>query len=70
MSTFMMEGEGAISVDAKVVHVDFQPAFGNHISKDVVHESLECGWSIAKAEEHDCGFEEAEGGDKSCLLLV
>ena len=70
MSVFMMEGEGAIGVDAKVIHVDFQPAFGNHISKDMVHESLECGWSVAKAKEHDCGFEEAEEGDKSCLSLV
>ena len=54
MSLFMMEGEGAVSVDAKVVHVDLQPVFSDHIGKDVIHEGLEGRWGVAKAEEHDC----------------
>ena len=40
MGVFMMEGESAVGVDAKVIHIDFQPVFSNHISEDVIHESL------------------------------
>ena len=56
MGVFMMEGESAVGVDAKVIHIDFQPVFSNHISEDMIHESLECGWSIVEAEEHNSWF--------------
>ena len=42
-SVFMMEGESAIGVDAKVVHIDCQPMFCDYINEDMIHESLECG---------------------------
>ena len=70
MCAFMMEGESAIGVDAKVIHIDLQPEFCNHISKDMIHESLECGWSITEAEEHNCWFKQAKGSDESCFPLV
>ena len=69
-STFMMKGVGAIGVDAKVIHINFQPEFSNHISKDMIHESLESGWSIAKVEEYNCRFKQAKRGDKGCFSLV
>ena len=36
----------------------------------MVHECLEHRRSIAETEKHDCGFIEAEGGDKRCFPLV
>ena len=36
----------------------------------MIHESLESGWSIAKAEEHNHRFEQAKKGDEGCLSLV
>ena len=56
-STFMMEDKGTIGVNAKIVHVDLQPVFSNHIGEDVIHECLKGGWSIAEAKEYDSGFE-------------
>ena len=52
----MMEGDIVLSVDSKVIHVDFQPFLPQHVSENVVHECLKCGGSIAKSEEHDSGF--------------
>ena len=59
-----------MSVDAEIVHIDLKPSFSNHISKDVVHKHLECGWGIAEPEEHDCGFKESERSDEHSLPLV
>ena len=59
-----------MGVDAKIVHVDFKPSFGDHVSKDVVHKRLERGWGIAEPEEHNCGFKESERGDERSLPLV
>ena len=53
---FMMEGKGTIGVNAKIVHVDLQPVFSDHIGEDVIHECLKGGWSIAETEEHDSRF--------------
>ena len=36
----------------------------------MVHESLEGGGSIAESKEHDGGFEESHGGDKSSFPLI
>ena len=57
LSTFMMEDKGTVGVNVKVIHIDLQPAFGDYISEDVIHECLKGGWSIAEAEKHDSGFE-------------
>ena len=51
--TFMMEDKGTVGVNAKVVHIDLQPAFG----KDVIHKCLKGGWSIAETKEHDSRLE-------------
>ena len=57
-------------MNAQVVHVDLEPMFSNHISKDVVHECLKGWWSVTEAKEHDHGFEETERGDKCCFPLI
>ena len=36
----------------------------------MVHECLECGWGIAKSEEHYGGFKESKGGDEHSLPLI
>ena len=36
----------------------------------MVHESLECGRSIAETEKHDCGFIETERSDECSLPLI
>ena len=59
-----------LSVDAEIIHIDFKPSLGNHISEDVVHKCLECGWGIAEAKEHYCGFKEPKGSDEGSLPLI
>ena len=36
----------------------------------MVHEHLECGWSIAEAKEHNGGFKESHWGNDGCFPLV
>ena len=69
-SPFMVEGEVIFGVDTDVIHVNFQPFFCYHVSEDVVHEGLECGWCITKPEEHHCWFKESKGNDKGSFPLV
>ena len=66
----MMECEVSLSVDAQVIHVDFQPTLSNHISEDMVHEGLKGGWSITEPKEHDGGFKESERGDERSFPLI
>ena len=66
----MMEGYVILGVDSHVVHVDLKPLLRKHICEDVVHESLEGGGSVAEPKEHDSGFKESHGGDKSGLPLI
>ena len=66
----MMEGYIILGVDPHVVHVDLKPLLWKHICKDMVHESLEGGGSIAEPKEHDGGFKESHGGNESGLPLV
>ena len=65
-----MEGEGAVRVNAKIVHIDFQPKFSDHVGKDVIHECLEGGWSVAETEEHDSGFKQVKGSDEGSFPLI
>ena len=37
----------------KVIHVDDEPSFSNHILEGVVHKLLEHGRRVTKAKEHD-----------------
>ena len=68
--SFMVKNQVIFGVDAKIVHVDFQPFLSNHVSKNMVHKCLECGWCIAEAEEHDSGLEESHRGDEGRFPLV
>ena len=56
--------------DEKVVHVDDEPSFSNHILEGVIHESLERSRRVAKAEEHDSGFKKSFVCDEGCFPLV
>ena len=69
-SAFVMEGYVVLGVDSHVVHVDLKPLFWEHICKDMIHESLESGGSVAETKEHDGGFKESHGGDKSSFPLI
>ena len=66
---FLMEG-GVGEIDEKVIHVDDEPSFGNHVAEGVVHESLKSGGGVGKPEEHDGGFEQPFVGNEGCLPLV
>ena len=68
--TFMVESYIIFGVDSHIVHVDLEPFLQEHVCKDVIHECLEHGGSIAESEEHDNGFEESHGGDESHFPLV
>ena len=57
-------------MDAKVVHINFKPLFGDHISEDVIHKCLKRGWGIAEAKEHHCGFKETKGSNERSLPLI
>ena len=54
----------------KVIYVDDQPSFRDHIAERVVHESLKCGGGVAKAKEHDSQFKESFVCDEGRLPLV
>ena len=54
----------------EVIHIDDQPSFSNHVSEQVIHESLECSRRVAKAKEHNHGFKEPLVHDEGCLPLM
>ena len=66
---FLVEG-GVRGIDEKVVHVDYEPSFGDHIAEGVVHEPLEGCGGISESEEHHGRFEEPLMGDEGGLPLV
>ena len=68
--TFMMESYIVLGVDSHIIHVNFEPFLREHVCKDVIHECLECGGSIAESKEHDSGFKESHGGDEGRFPLV
>ena len=70
LGALMMESYVILGVDSHVVHVDFKPLLWKHICKDVVHESLEGGGSVAESKEHDGRFKESHGGDEGSLPLI
>ena len=67
---FMVEGYIILGVNSHVIHVDFKPFFWEHVCKDVVHESLEGGRSIAKPKEHDGGFKQSHRGNEGGFPLI
>ena len=66
---FFMEG-GVGGVDKKIIHIDDEPSFGNHIAEGVVHEALEGGGGVGESEEHHRGFEKSFVSDEGRLPLV
>ena len=63
-------GGGIRGEDEEVVHIDDEPSFCDHISKGVVHESLESGRGVSEAKEHDGWFEEAFMSDEGGFPLM
>ena len=45
-SSLVMQFQVILCVDAKIIHVDFKPLFGDHVRKDVIHECLEGWWGV------------------------
>ena len=66
----MVEGKVIFGMATDVIHINFQPFFCHHVSKDMVHKGLECRWCIAKPKEHHCWFKESKGSDKGGFPLV
>ena len=56
--------------DEEVIHVNDEPSFGDHVSEQVIHESLEGGGGVAQAKEHYGGFEQSFVGDEGSFPLV
>ena len=54
----------------QVVHIDFEPSLGDHVSKDMIHECLKSWRGIAEAKEHYGGFKEAERSNECRFPLV
>jgi len=61
---------GVRGEDEEVVHIDNEPTFCDHISKGVVHKSLESGRGVGEAKEHDGWFEEAFMSDEGGFPLM
>ena len=54
----------------EVIHIDDGPSLSDHVSKRVIHESLEYGRGVEKTEEHDGRFKESFVSDEGGLPLV
>jgi hypothetical protein len=66
----VVQGEIPLGVNAKVIYVNFEPPFHDHVGKYAVHEGLKGGWTITESEEHHSGFKKAERCDECTLPLV
>jgi hypothetical protein len=56
--------------DQEIIHVNYEPSFGNHITEGVVHESLKSEGGVIHAKEHDCRFKEAFMSDEGTFPLI
>ena len=54
----------------QVIHIDFEPSLGDHVSEDMVHERLKSQRGITEAKEHYGGFKETERSDECRFPLV
>ena len=61
------EGGG---VDKDVIHVAYDFATVDELTKDVIHHCLECCRGVAQSEEHDGWFKQASVSSKCGLPLV
>ena len=57
-------------VDQQVVHIYYQPALYDIISKEIIHEGLECGQGVAHSEEYNIEFEQPKWWGEGGLLVV
>jgi hypothetical protein len=57
-------------MDAKIVNVDLEPAFSNHVGENTIHKRLEGERTITEPEEHYSGFEETKRHDEGAFPLV
>ena len=64
-----MEGD-IWGVNEEVIHVNDEPAFGDHVSERVIHEMLQGSRGIGESEKHDGGFKQSFMGDEGGLPLV
>ena len=62
--------DGIREVDKKVIHVNDEPSFSNHVAERVVHEPLEDSREVGKAKEHYCRFKQPFISDESGFPLV
>ena len=69
LGAFLMEG-GVGGVDEKVIHIDDEPSFGNHVTEGVFHKPLKGGRGVGKPKEHYGGFKESFVGNEGYLPLV
>jgi hypothetical protein len=53
-----------------VVHETNSTALVDEILEYVIHHSLECGWRVAKAKEHDEWFIQPSVCPEGCFVLV
>ena len=56
--------------DEKVIHVDDELSFSDHVPEGIIHDSLERGRGVAETEEHNHRFKESSVCDESHLPLV
>ena len=59
-----------VRVDEKVIHVNDEPSFCNHIPERVGHEPLEGGRGVSHAKEHNSRFIKSLVGNEGGLPLV
>jgi len=69
LGAFLMSS-GVGGEDEKVVHIDDEPSFCDHIPEGVIHESLKGSRGVGEAKEHNSGFKEAFVGDEGGFPLV
>ena len=56
--------------DENVIHVENQPPFCNHITKGIIHKTLEGSGGIAQAKGHYGGFKETSMSNKGSFPLM
>ena len=69
VDNLLVFGEGG-GVDKDVIHVAYDFATINELTKDVVHHHLEHHRGVAQSEEHDSWFKQASVSPECCLPLI
>ena len=59
-----------LSEHEDVVQIDHYYTFGNEVFKDPIHHSLEGGWTIGQAKEHDKWFIKASVGLENSFAFI